>query len=257
MRTDVLSALGRAFVEEFLDEQRKAVGKAGAEAGAVTFVQRFGGSLCLDVHFHLIGRRRDLRPRRQRDHRPPRRAAARRPADRDLTEARPGAPSSTAPTRSTSSSARPAKWPPTISECAAPAPRGSTLTCCSALCLASPGVASPSTWIARPRSPSSPAIVSFTCAGAPVSRSLTCSVAVSIYGRVVRVDARVLIPRPETELPRAGSCSRRRSSISHGTGLRHDLARPRALFTWVGSWRRNSGTPQRWHPKPWRPSRTS
>ncbi len=53
-RADVLSALGRAFVEAIVAEQRKAVGKAGAEAGAITFVQRFGGSLNLNVHFHVV-----------------------------------------------------------------------------------------------------------------------------------------------------------------------------------------------------------
>jgi hypothetical protein len=53
-RADVLSAVGRAFVEAIFAEQRKAVGKAGAEAGAITFVQRFGGSLNLNVHFHVV-----------------------------------------------------------------------------------------------------------------------------------------------------------------------------------------------------------
>ncbi len=43
-REDVLSALGRAFVEAIVAEQRKAVGKAGAEAGAITDAQRVGGS---------------------------------------------------------------------------------------------------------------------------------------------------------------------------------------------------------------------
>jgi hypothetical protein len=57
-RADVLSALARAFVESVLARHRtwaKHQGLTGeAPSGAVTFVQRFGSSVNLNVHFHTM-----------------------------------------------------------------------------------------------------------------------------------------------------------------------------------------------------------
>ena len=56
-RADVLSALGRIFVEEVFRRYRsraKARGQPAAQCGAITFVQRFGSSLNLHVHFHVV-----------------------------------------------------------------------------------------------------------------------------------------------------------------------------------------------------------
>ena len=57
-KPDVLSALGRFFIEAIFATHRaraRAAGLgSGAECGAVTFVQRFGGSLNLNVHFHTV-----------------------------------------------------------------------------------------------------------------------------------------------------------------------------------------------------------
>jgi hypothetical protein len=53
----VLTALDRIFVDEigrFYRRRSEAEGRAGARTGAVTFVQRFGGSLNLHVHFHVV-----------------------------------------------------------------------------------------------------------------------------------------------------------------------------------------------------------
>jgi len=56
-RADVLSALGRIFVEAIFARQRSWAKRQrlGGEApcGAVTFVQRFGSSVNLNVHFHV------------------------------------------------------------------------------------------------------------------------------------------------------------------------------------------------------------
>jgi len=49
----VLTALGRIFVDAIFAEQTAAAGK-GAQCGAVTFPQRFGGSLNLNLHFHVL-----------------------------------------------------------------------------------------------------------------------------------------------------------------------------------------------------------
>jgi hypothetical protein len=50
---DVLTALSSMFVEENF----RATGARSAtpEGGAITFVQRFGGSLNLNVHLHIAG----------------------------------------------------------------------------------------------------------------------------------------------------------------------------------------------------------
>jgi hypothetical protein len=56
-RADVLSALSRIFVESIFTRYRASARRAGldgAECGAVTFVQRFGSSLNLHVHFHVV-----------------------------------------------------------------------------------------------------------------------------------------------------------------------------------------------------------
>jgi hypothetical protein len=56
-KSDVLSAFVRIFVESVFAMYRaraKADGSARAECGAITFVQRFGGSLNLNVHFHVV-----------------------------------------------------------------------------------------------------------------------------------------------------------------------------------------------------------
>lgn len=56
-KPDVLSAIARIFVEAVFASYR---GRAGleeakrAQCGAITFVQRFGGSLNLNVHFHTV-----------------------------------------------------------------------------------------------------------------------------------------------------------------------------------------------------------
>ena len=53
----VLTALSRIFAEAIFASHRKraaSAGIAGAASGAVTCVQRFGGSLNLNVHFHTI-----------------------------------------------------------------------------------------------------------------------------------------------------------------------------------------------------------
>jgi len=68
-RADVLSALSRFFVEAVSARHRaraRREGVADPQCGAVTFVQRFGSSLNLHVHFHVVVldgvfRRDDLR----------------------------------------------------------------------------------------------------------------------------------------------------------------------------------------------------
>jgi hypothetical protein len=54
LKPDVLTALGRIFAEEIARATRRLAGVAGAETGAVSFPQRFGGSLNLHVHFHTL-----------------------------------------------------------------------------------------------------------------------------------------------------------------------------------------------------------
>jgi len=57
-RADVLSAVGRIFVEAVFARLRSWAKRQrlGGEApcGAVTFVQRFGSSVNLNVHFHVV-----------------------------------------------------------------------------------------------------------------------------------------------------------------------------------------------------------
>jgi len=56
-RADALSALNRLFVEEVLRRYAARAKKEGfvdAPTGAVTHVQRFGSSLNLNVHFHVM-----------------------------------------------------------------------------------------------------------------------------------------------------------------------------------------------------------
>ena len=56
-RADALSAVGRIFVEEIFRWQRERArewGIAQSRSGAVQFPQRFGGSLNLNVHYHVV-----------------------------------------------------------------------------------------------------------------------------------------------------------------------------------------------------------
>jgi hypothetical protein len=56
-KPDALSAIGRIFVQEILRWQRQraaALGFEHAEGAAVSFCQRFGSSLNLNVHWHVI-----------------------------------------------------------------------------------------------------------------------------------------------------------------------------------------------------------
>jgi len=54
IKPDVLTAMGRIFAEEIARVTKRLAGVAGAETGAVSFPQRFGGSLNLHVHFHTL-----------------------------------------------------------------------------------------------------------------------------------------------------------------------------------------------------------
>ena len=54
MKPDVLTAIGRLFAEEIARATKRLAGVEGAETGAVSFPQRFGGSLNLHVHFHTL-----------------------------------------------------------------------------------------------------------------------------------------------------------------------------------------------------------
>ena len=56
-KADVLGALVRIFVNQVFANYRARAKRAGierGECGAITFVQRFGGSLNLNVHFHTV-----------------------------------------------------------------------------------------------------------------------------------------------------------------------------------------------------------
>jgi hypothetical protein len=53
-KPDVLTALGRIFAEELARKTKRLTNVAGAETGAVSFPQRFGGSLNLHIHFHTL-----------------------------------------------------------------------------------------------------------------------------------------------------------------------------------------------------------
>jgi len=53
-KPDVLTALGRIFVEEIARTTKRIADLAGSETGAICFPQRFGGSLNLHVHFHVL-----------------------------------------------------------------------------------------------------------------------------------------------------------------------------------------------------------
>jgi hypothetical protein len=53
-KPDVLTALGRIFAEEIARTTRRIADAAGSATGAVSFPQRFGGSLNLHVHFHTL-----------------------------------------------------------------------------------------------------------------------------------------------------------------------------------------------------------
>ncbi|APR78859.1 Hypothetical protein A7982_04206 [Minicystis rosea] len=53
-RADVARALGRIFIEAVALEQRRAAGVARAQHAAANQIQRFGGSLNPNPHFHVI-----------------------------------------------------------------------------------------------------------------------------------------------------------------------------------------------------------
>jgi hypothetical protein len=56
-KADVLTALGRIFVETIFASYRARArrdGVVGAQCGAINLVQRFGSSLNLNVHFHVV-----------------------------------------------------------------------------------------------------------------------------------------------------------------------------------------------------------
>jgi len=56
-RADVLTRLSRILIEAISVYQRawaKRAGLGSAQTGAITFIQRFGGSLNLHVHFHVV-----------------------------------------------------------------------------------------------------------------------------------------------------------------------------------------------------------
>ena len=53
-KPDVVTALGRIFAEEIARRAKRPAGVDGAETGAVSFPQRFGGSLNLHIHFHSL-----------------------------------------------------------------------------------------------------------------------------------------------------------------------------------------------------------
>ena len=53
-RADVLTAVARIFYETVSTDYRRRSGIASARTGAVTCVQRFGGSLNLNPHLHVI-----------------------------------------------------------------------------------------------------------------------------------------------------------------------------------------------------------
>ena len=50
---DVLSVVNRAL-STYLIKKSDLTKKSGAKTGSVTFIQRFGGSLNLNIHFHMI-----------------------------------------------------------------------------------------------------------------------------------------------------------------------------------------------------------
>jgi hypothetical protein len=53
-RPDVLTAMGRIFYEAVASEQKAHLDLARSEAGAISFPQRFGGSLNAHVHYHCL-----------------------------------------------------------------------------------------------------------------------------------------------------------------------------------------------------------
>jgi len=53
-RPEVVSAIDRILFREIERLLQRASGPPGGRAGAITFVQRFGGSLNLHVHFHVL-----------------------------------------------------------------------------------------------------------------------------------------------------------------------------------------------------------
>jgi hypothetical protein len=53
-KPDVLTAMGRIFAEEIARATEHLTDIAGAKTGAISFPQRFGGSLNLHLHFHTL-----------------------------------------------------------------------------------------------------------------------------------------------------------------------------------------------------------
>lgn len=53
-RAGVATAIGRIFIQQIAKAQKRRAGVPGAQHGALNFVQRFGGSLNLHLHFNAI-----------------------------------------------------------------------------------------------------------------------------------------------------------------------------------------------------------
>jgi hypothetical protein len=60
-RADVATALGRLFIDAIALEQKRATGIAASQPAAINHLQRFGGSLNLNLHFHAARCRWRLR----------------------------------------------------------------------------------------------------------------------------------------------------------------------------------------------------
>jgi Putative transposase/Transposase zinc-binding domain len=54
LMSDVLNVFARAVSGELRRRARESFGLGSSQSGAVTFVQRFGGALNLNIHFHLL-----------------------------------------------------------------------------------------------------------------------------------------------------------------------------------------------------------
>jgi hypothetical protein len=53
-RADVATAIGRVFVDAVASEQKRVAGVVGSQPAALDHIQRFGGSLNLNLHYHAI-----------------------------------------------------------------------------------------------------------------------------------------------------------------------------------------------------------
>lgn len=53
-RADAATALGRIFIEAVAYEQKRTEGLAQSQPAAMNHIQRFGGALNLNLHFHAV-----------------------------------------------------------------------------------------------------------------------------------------------------------------------------------------------------------